>query len=96
MKLSLLASFKLSHSPATAAHCSRRHGQTLSANSQACPPTPALSLRPQKNQPHWLAPSTSSSAPLASWLFSFLRPHFTAPLAPFSCLFKLQVASNPA
>ena len=29
-------------------------------------------------------------------LFSFPRPLFPARLAPFSCLFKLQVVSNPA
>ena len=55
----------------------------------------ALCLRPQKNQPHWLASSTSDSASLTSTAL-FLPPTLF-PLAslPFSYLFKLQVTSKP-
>lgn len=45
--------------------------------------TAELCLRPQKNQPQWLASSTSCSASLASRLFFFQRPHFPARLTPF-------------
>jgi hypothetical protein len=56
----------------------------------------ALCLRPQKNQPHWLASSTSDSTSPPSHLFFSPPPHFPVRLTPFSLLFKLQVASNPA
>ncbi len=55
-----------------------------------------LCLPPQKNQPHWLASSTSSSASLTSTALFLPATLFPPRLAPFSCLFKLQVTSNPA
>ncbi|CAN5530057.1 hypothetical protein BH20ACI3_BH20ACI3_42800 [soil metagenome] len=55
-----------------------------------------LCLQPQKNQPLWLASSTSGSPSLAAPLFFFLQPHFPAGAAHSSRLFKLQIASNPA
>lgn len=65
-------------------------GELLSAVSVALclgsqklsPQSRSLSLRAQKNQPHWLAPSISGSAVLAATLLFFTWLALLSPLLP--------------
>jgi len=58
--------------------------------------TAQLCLRPQKNQPHWLASSTSNSTSLSGSLFFFLCAHLHSSTISSTLLLKLQVTSSPA
>ncbi len=70
--------------PATAANCSRRHGRTLSRITKTRSAITKSLSASTKNQPPWLASSTSASASLASALLFFPRPDFPSTLGPAS------------
>ncbi len=82
MKLPLLAMAVLLFSPTTAAKLS--------------PSLPNSVCKRKKNQPQWLASSSSSSTSVACPLFLFPGHTFPPVSHLLTLLLKLQVASNPA
>lgn len=82
MKLHPLTMAVLLFSPAIAAHC--RLGRTLSRITKTRSAITESLSASTKNQPPWLASSTSASASLASALLFFPRPDFPSALGPAS------------